>query len=221
MMRFSIAIPEPGTLRVGQEAYVSLAAGTELHRLHPSDYGSTEFNPSAGGNARFSPIRDHAGGIIPTIYAGQSFECATCEIILRCPDTPRTVPPVEQEVSPAQFAHYMHSTLTLTEDLALVDLRAQGQRRIGVNDNALLAGPRSTYPMTRAWAERIHQSCPDARGIYYSSYQWGPEFALVLFGDRVADTALAEGSSRRVAAQACHDAIYDLGQELGIQYIDI
>ena len=87
-MQFTLTLPDPSSSRAGKEAYRSLPAGPELHRIHPSLYGPDQFNGTDTGYARFSPIRDAAGGLIPTLYGGQSFNCAVCEVILRCPDAP-------------------------------------------------------------------------------------------------------------------------------------
>jgi hypothetical protein len=224
-MHFSLTIPVPSVMRIGKETYVPLAKGTELHRIHPSVYKAEQFNPSDSGDARFSPIRDAVGTIIPTIYAGQTFACATCEIILRCPDTPpadpRTGLPTFQIVYPADFKAYSHSIVRTTAELNLVDLTNAGQRKIGVNHNALLAGPRSTYPATRAWAERIHTACPKAHGIYYSSVQFGPDYAILLFGDRVAADILRPVSTRAVPDAACHADIRAVAQSLSIDYEDV
>ncbi|MDE1994687.1 MAG: RES family NAD+ phosphorylase [Rhizobiaceae bacterium] len=224
-MRFDLTIPDPSMMRIGKEVYVLLAAGTELHRIHPSVYKAEQFNPTAAGDARFSPIQDVGGAIIPTIYAAQTFECAACEIILRCPDTlridPKTGLPTFQIVFPADFKAYGHSIVKTMAELSLVDLTNAGQRKIGVNQNALLAGPRSTYPATRAWAERIHATCPKAQGIYYSSAQFGPDFATVLFGDRVPAGVLDPVSSRSVADAACHSEIRSLANSLSIEYEDL
>lgn len=40
--------------------------GREMHRVHDSAYLGNQFNPTSSGNARFSPIRDSSGAIIPT-----------------------------------------------------------------------------------------------------------------------------------------------------------
>ncbi|WP_037155794.1 RES family NAD+ phosphorylase [Rhizobium freirei] len=224
-MRFDMTIPDSSTMRVGKEAYVALAKDTELHRIHPTAYKAEQFNPTAAGDARFSPIRNASGAIIPTIYAAQTFDCAACEIILRCPDTlpidPKTGLPTFQIVFPADFKAYGHSIVRTTAELNLVDFTNAGQRKIGVNQNALLAGPRSTYPATRAWAERIHAACPKAQGIYYSSAQFGPDFAVVLFGDRVPPGVLDPISSRSVPDAACHADIRSLANSLSIEYEDL
>lgn len=224
-MRFELTIPDPSTMRVRKESYVLLDHGTELHRIHPSAYKPDQFNPTRAGDARFSPIRDTSGAIIPTIYAAQTFACAACEIILRCPDTPPIDPATGlatfQIVYPADFRAHSHSILRTTEKLNLVDLTNAGQRKIGVNKNALLAGPRSTYPATRAWAERIHAECPIAHGIYYSSVQFGPQFAILLFGDRTGVGILAPIGTRPVADAACHADIRAIADGLSIDYEDI
>ncbi|GLS20186.1 hypothetical protein GCM10007874_32030 [Labrys miyagiensis] len=224
-MRFELAIPDPSTMRVGREAHVVVTKGTELHRIHPAAYKAEQFNPTAAGDARFSPFRNAAGVIIPTIYAAQTFPCATCEIILRCPDTPLIDPktglPTLQIVYPADFRGYSHSIVKSTADLNLVDLTNAGQRKVGVSRNALLAGPRSTYPATRAWAERVHAGCPKAHGLYYSSVQFGPEFAVMLFGDRVADDLLEPVATRSVADVACHAEIRAIAESLSIDYADV
>lgn len=221
-MSITIEIPDPDTMRVGKERYVTLPADTPLHRLHPATYEPDQFNPTDKGNARFSPVRDAGSAVIPTIYAAETFECAACEIILRSPDTPATNPktntPTLQIVSPDDFKDYAHSELRSTQALKLVDLTIKGQRRLGVDHNALLAGPKSTYPKTRAWAEKIHATCPEAQGIIYSSFQYGVDGALVLFGDRVADGALAPVATRRVADAPCHDELRALAEELSIDY---
>lgn len=222
-MRFELEIPDPATMRVGKEAYVTLPASTELHRIHRSIFAADEFNPTDKGSARFSPIRDQNGDIIPTIYAAESFDCAVCEIILRCPDSlhPPSAPPPLEIVSPSDFKDFSHSAVSTTLELKLVDLTNAGQRKIGVNKNALVAGPRSTYPLTRSWAEKIHASCPKAHGLYYTSLQLGPRYAVVLFGDRLPRAPLAKGLTRDVADTECHAEIEDLATSLSIDYADI
>lgn len=224
-MPFTLSIPPPAAMRVGHEQYLVLPSGTELHRLHHSDYKGAAYNGTAGGNARFSPINDTSGQIIPTIYGGQTFECAVCEIILRCPDSlsihPTTGLPSPQIVFPSTYRAYQHSLVRTIVDFKLVDLRISAQRRIGVNQNALLAGPRSTYPETRGWAEKIHEACPSAQGLYYTCHQWGNDFAVVLFGDRIPAAGLQELSTRDVATPSCHDEISALASQLGIDYQDV
>ena len=67
----------------------------------------------------------------------------------------------------------------------------------------------------------IHRSCPDAQGLCYTPLQFGPEFALVLFGDRVPADAFSEIRTVSVTDPVCHDAIINLAEALSIDYVDI
>ncbi|WP_172327174.1 RES family NAD+ phosphorylase [Mangrovicoccus sp. HB161399] len=223
-MRFEITVPDPSRLRAEKAAFATIPAGTELHRIHPARFGAAAFNDTDRGNARFSPIRNARGAIIPTIYAAESFDCAAAEIILRSPDVPATDPatgrPPLTIVFPSDYAGHAHSTLATAAELTLADLTVAGQRALGVEHNALIAGPTASYPAVRAWAEAIHAALPRAQGLFYHSHQLGPAFALVLFGDRAAG-ALAPGQSRSVASPGCHRGIVDLADRLGIEYIEL
>lgn len=169
-------------------------------------------------------LYDASGNIIPTIYAAQTFACAACEIILRCPDTPQTDPATgittHQIVCPSDFSGYAYSIVRTKRSLKLVDLTTAGQRRVGVNHNALLAGPRSTYPATRAWSEAVHTVCPQAEGIFYSSVQYGPDSAVLLFGDRTGGDIFDLVETRTVADPGCHSDIAAVAGQLSIEYQD-
>lgn len=162
----------------------------------------------------------------PAASAFFTGDCAICEIILRCPDAPARIDPATglpalRIVYPSDFKAYSYSQITTTRVLKLVDLTTFGQRVIGVDQNALLAGPKSTYPETRKWAEAIHAANPDAQGLYYTSFQFGPEFAVVLFGDRVPDGTLTPGTKVSVADAAHHSMIEALANKLSIEYADV
>lgn len=218
--RILIELAEPVPENFRAALPFDLPAGTDLHRIHHGDYGPCQFNATDRGDARFSPIRDAGGEIIPTIYAAQSFRCASCEIILRAPDA---VPdPGEMTVvSPRDFDEYRHSAIRTRHALRLVDLTAMGQRALGLMGNALLSGGTLHYPATRAWAEAIHAHVSWADGLYYTSYQCGPEFAMVLFGDRCPDILEEAAPSRPVRAASVEDEIRGIGELIGIDYTDL
>lgn len=90
VMRFNLTIPAVTAIKAGKEAYIEIFVGIQLHRVHPAMFGAADFNPT--DTARFSPIRDAHGKVIPTIYATETFPCTACEIILCCPDTPPVDP---------------------------------------------------------------------------------------------------------------------------------
>ena len=68
--------------------YIDIKTGTRLHRVHPEQFGATEFNPRFG-NARFSPIKRANGTDIPTMYAGSDFNCALMESVFHEATGPR------------------------------------------------------------------------------------------------------------------------------------
>jgi hypothetical protein len=67
-----------GTL---EATIIPLGLGKTIFRVHPDAYDSAQFNPSATGNARFSPLVKAAGVAIPTIYAGTTLDCALMETV--------------------------------------------------------------------------------------------------------------------------------------------
>src|SRR5271156_7233951 len=60
---------------------MSWGAGEIMHRVHDAVYPVDSFTPSPLGNARFSPIRDSAGNVIPTLYAATTPQGALMETI--------------------------------------------------------------------------------------------------------------------------------------------
>lgn len=221
-MDIVVTLPDASCLRSGTVKRHRISAGTSIHRLHPERFASCQFNDTRNGNARFSPIMNGAESVIPTIYGAETFDCAVAEIILRSPDTV-TGPSLGQPhiVCPSDFANYVHSELTARCDLDLVDLSVSGQRQLGVQNNALLAGPSSSYPRTRGWAEAIHASMGDVGGLWYPSVQLGPDWAIVLFGDRGGSDLFDVKSQRCISSPECHDQIEALAEKLGISYIDL
>lgn len=197
-----------------------LPADKELHRIHNQAFGPCQFNATSSGNARFSPIHDAHGKIIPTIYAAQSFESASCEVILRAPDAPPD-PGSSTIVSPRDYDGHHHSTVRTKRSVRLVELTARGQRALGLIGNALLSGGTLYYPHTRAWAEAIHRHVPWAEGIIYTSYQYGPEFAVLLFGDRCPDILDQVVPSRAIRSPIIEDELRTLGGKIGIEYAEL
>jgi hypothetical protein len=91
----------------------------------------------------------------------------------------------------------------------------------GIDRNVLVTGPTFTYPDTRAWAEKIHAACPSAQGLYYTSLQNGPEYAVVLFGDRVPQDAFEGLSTRTLVEEECHDEVCSIADSLSIDYVEV
>src|SRR6266567_4321569 len=71
-------LPPPGPLDATLKLWKDPA---HLYRVHPAIYAEAQFNPSAAGDARFSPLPDAAGAIVPTLYAGTTLDCALMETV--------------------------------------------------------------------------------------------------------------------------------------------
>ena len=58
-------------------------ADTTMYRVHETIYAVDEFNSNRKGNARFSPILDPSGNVIPRLYAATTPRGALMESIFR------------------------------------------------------------------------------------------------------------------------------------------
>lgn len=162
--------------------------GETLFRVHPDIYGSLQFNPSSRGNARFSPLIDSDGTVIPTIYAGTTLDCALMETVFH--DVPFTAGPKIWSKT-THVAGKVYSQLTLSRDLILIDLSAVPLHKLGIPRKELIECDGSHYPETRAWALALHDQYPDAEGLLWTSRQADPARALILFEDRLKTSALS------------------------------
>ncbi len=128
-----------------------------------------------------------AGVVIPTIYAGTTLDCALMETVFH--DVPFAAgPKIWSKAS--HVAGKVYSQLTLSRDLALIDLSAIALHRLGISRKDLIESDGSQYPETRAWALALHDQHPDAEGLTWTSRQADPERAIVLFEDRLTGPAL-------------------------------
>jgi hypothetical protein len=163
-------------------------AGTILHRFHHRSFAPTLFNPTGTGNARFSPIKNKDGQIIPTLYAGTSFDCAAMETVFH--DVPYT--PGFKLYAKAKLKDHQHSVIRTDKALSLVDLTTKSLRLLGIARSDLIDTGRDHYPFTRDWAEAIHAFAPHAHGLRWVSRQDDTAIAVVLFGDRLTDSYIVD-----------------------------
>lgn len=168
------------------------AATDIIHRIHPDRFAGDAFNPGHTGDARFSPIRDAAGDLIPTIYGGTTFDCAAMETVFH--DVPFA--PGLKSVQKGKLRGHQYSQVLATSNLMVADLTVTALRKVGITRSQLIETEKDHYPDTRAWAEAIHAQCPDIQGLRWISRQDDRAFAVVLFGDRVgAKPLVPQGSS--------------------------
>jgi hypothetical protein len=165
---------------------MSWGAGEIMYRVHDAVHAVNSFNPSPLGNARFSPIRDSDGKIIPTLYAATSPQGALMETIFH--DVPYK--PGFKRVSVSRLAGKVSSTLIFQSNFQLIDLGKIGLRRLGVHPHDLIDTTKAHYPGTRNWAERLYTAYPEAQGLLWPSRQDDRARAVVLFGTRVSPSEL-------------------------------
>ena len=142
------------------------------------------------GNARFSPLVNAAGTVVPTLYAGTTLDCALMETVFH--DVPFVAGPKSWSKA-SHVAGKVYSRLTLGRNLALIDLSAVPLHKLGISRKDLIECDASQYPETRALALALHDQYPNAEGLTWTSRQADPARALVLFEDRL--TALAMTAS--------------------------
>jgi hypothetical protein len=165
---------------------MSWGDGEIMYRVHDAVYAVESFNPSPLGNARFSPIRDSAGNVIPTLYAATTPQGAMMETIFH--DVPYK--PGFKRVSVDSLIGKLSSTVDFLSDFQLIDLGKIGLRRLGVHPHSLIDTTKAYYPGTRKWAESLYSAYPQAQGLIWPSRQDDRARAVVLFGTRVEASVL-------------------------------
>lgn len=168
-----------------------VAPGTRLHRLHHRDYAGARLNPCRGEPIRFAPIVDAAGACIPSLYAATSFDAAAFETVFRGPGGRfRTVPRQALDDRAA-------TVLRPRRALSLVPLFTPELQGWGLDAPALFAPEARIYALCRRLAERLWRDNPAADGLIWASVRDSSARALVLFGDRVAETDFDVLSARQ------------------------
>jgi hypothetical protein len=156
-------------------------AGATMHRVHETIYAVDQFNPSPKGNARFSPIHDPSGSVIPILYAATTPRGALMESIFR--DVPYRAG--FKNVALKRLEGRVCSTLRFQKNFQLLDLSKVALRGIGIRPGQLIDTTKEHYPVTRGWAEQVYAAHPRLQGFLWSSRQDDRALAVVLFGRRV------------------------------------
>lgn len=207
--------PAPGPAL--QAAFVTWPAGREIYRVHDAAYRSTQFNPGGKGNARFSPIATPKGGAIPTLYGGNTFECATMETVFHDIAFASGFKAFDKDKLNGKCV----SVITSSRNLQLVNLSNVALRKLGIARVHLIESDAANYPLTRPWAAALHEQLPQAHGLVWVSRQHDEARALVLFGDKVkeADLIQAVPPMAIVANPMCYGKLLSLAQQIGVNII--
>ena len=168
-------------------------SGKTMYRVHDAIYAVDQFNPSPKGNARFSPILDPSGQVIPTLYAATTPRGALMESVFR--DVPYRTG--FKHVDAKGLEGRVCSTLHFRTDFQLLDLSKVALRGLGIPPRQLIDTTKAHYPATRNWAEQVYAAHPQVQGFIWSSRQDDRALAVVLFGSRVKTSDLVDAKISR------------------------
>lgn len=168
-------------------------SGQTMYRVHEATYAVDQFNPSPKGNARFSPILDPSGNVIPTLYAATTPRGALMESVFR--DVPYRTG--FKHVDAKRLEGRACSTLLFQTDFQLLDLSKVALRGLGIPPRQLIDTTKAHYPATRGWAEQVYAAHPHIQGFLWSSRQDDRALAVVLFGSRVKVSDLLDAKLSR------------------------
>jgi hypothetical protein len=189
-------------------------AGETMYRVHDAIYTVDEFNPSSKGNARFSPILDPSGRVIPTLYAATTPRGALMESVFR--DVPYRAG--FKHVDRKRLEGRACSTLLFQTNFQLLDLSKVALRGLGIPPRRLIDTTKAHYPVTRSWAEQVYAAHSKVHGFLWSSRQDDRSLAVVLFGSRVQASDLLDGKFSRplIRDGVPEDFVLDLATDLRV-----
>lgn len=188
-----------------------------IWRVHPARYRPAEFRSGTDGNARFSPIRNPEGAVIPTWYGARTVGCAMMETVLH--DVPAPPSDYILDIERLRDADIRISRIRCRRALSLVDLSTKGLKRIGLQRRDIIDTPVEEYERCREWAIRLHTQT-SAQGLLWISRQDDSAQALVVFGDRVLESAFkVEIDRERIYEGENLDILLDLAAHVGITQV--
>lgn len=184
-----------------------------IFRIHPSLYGGAQFNPSADGNARFSPLMLPGGGIVPVLYGAATFSCAAMETIFH--DLPDDTSDFIFDFTMLEGA--VVSVLAPRRNLKLLPLTSIDLKSLGLKKTDVIETSVQMYEQTRKYALEWHTQFPAVDGLYWTSKRDDRAQACMLFGDRVRHEDLTVAVASAPVQTAPHlEQLVHLAKELGI-----
>jgi hypothetical protein len=207
----------PSPLEPGESLDATLiewGGGKTLHRVHHERYRGNAFNPSRRGNARFSPITDRSGDVIPTLYAANTLNGALMETVFHNVSYKPGFKWLPLSILDGQVC----STLTLKRDLLLIDLGTIALHKLGIKRTHLIDTTAAHYPRTRRWAQALYEQFPKAQGLRWTSRQDDHAHAVLLFGSRVrpSDLSAEPDPMRLIVDGEAILPVLDLAVRLGV-----
>lgn len=169
--RETCPVPDPSDIDLRALRLARLPSGTRFQRVHQQHRGAAEFNRSGLGSSRFAPLPD-AGHV----YLAASQTAALLETVFHdvMPGTPRII-----YVGIDLFGWQL-TEVRLERDVAVLDLRDQQLRRLGLERGQIVATTPAHYPCTRQWAVALAERRPG--GVAATGMLWNSRVAELATG---------------------------------------
>jgi RES domain-containing protein len=179
-----MAIPAPphGALAV---KYFTWNEQRPIIRVCSAQHYPNAFN-ATDGSARFRPLYCGSADRVPTMYGANHIEGALGETVFH--DIPLNNGP--WVIPRASLYALLRTMLIPQRHLALVDLTGWAHKALKLNGRSLVECGPAEYSTTALWAERFHDLPEEPDGLYWRTRQYDQCYAVMLFGDRVAESDL-------------------------------
>lgn len=186
----SSLVPEPlNTLKELRELsvdYETWDSGRFLEGIFNSvRFGAIQFNPGFG-NQRFSPFEVY-GSKVPCIYAGETFEAAVSETILR--SRLEEQDPIYRSISSADIAPLSIAGITCSRNLKLLKLNEVSLQALKLTRRTFLEPSRAHYEATQIWARKLYMAFRNIDGFIWRG-RWEEEYCFVLYETRLIGASL-------------------------------
>ena len=161
---------------------------------------------------RFTPLMT-GGAIVPIAYAATTRDISLWETILR-DIAHRAVKQIPDSETVGRFTVRVETTRALK----LIDLRRP--KRFNLNVDAARAPDVSSawefyYPVTRQWAQLLHDVIPEANGIRYESHQ-RPGDCILVWGNFTGDPFRVTGAAIAVSESPVRRQLIKLADDVGV-----
>jgi hypothetical protein len=154
--------------------------GSPLIRVYDRQFGPRDFNPG-DGVARFRPIRNASGAVVPTAYGAHDQETAIAEAVLRGVSALNRGTPRRRlfrlEVDGLDMAR-----LRTTRPLRLVRMHGLGLTRLNLLREQVIDSSESEYDYTAEWAQALYGHRSRPHGLVWTSRQNDTSRAFILWG---------------------------------------
>jgi hypothetical protein len=169
----------------------TLPRGYTLIRTYQCTQGPLSFNPTTS-SARFRPVRDRLGQIVPTAYLAADEETALAEGVLRGVSA-IAAGALPRRLYRAEVEGLALVRLSVQRPIRVARLHGAGLARLGLLRAHVVDCEEADYPYTAAWAQSLWGSPHRPAGIAWTSRQNDSARAYLLWEPRVHGRLLLDG----------------------------